>query len=113
MMRCCTPLAFPARAATTLRVHASAQRIHKTEPVVLDHHVLAFDVAGFIEALRNATALATEVSDDPAFTNPITGIAGCCARATSGHATAVPPSSVMNSRRLVYRERSIVRGDRG
>jgi integrase len=48
-MRCCTPLAFPARAATTLRVHASAQRIHKTEPVVLDHHVLAFDVAGFIE----------------------------------------------------------------
>jgi hypothetical protein len=48
MMRCCTPLAFPARAATTLRIHASAQRIHKTEPVVLDHHVLAFDV--FIEA---------------------------------------------------------------
>jgi Tripartite tricarboxylate transporter family receptor len=47
MMRCCTPLAFPARAATTLRVHASAQRIHKTEPVVLDHHVF---VAGFIEA---------------------------------------------------------------
>jgi Putative MetA-pathway of phenol degradation len=47
MMRCCTPLAFPARAATTLRVHASAQRIHKTEPVVLDDHVF---VAGFIEA---------------------------------------------------------------
>ena len=31
--------------------------------------------------------------------NPITGIAGCCARAASGHAAA-PPSSVMNSRRL-------------
>ena len=31
--------------------------------------------------------------------NPITGIAGCCARAASGHATAAPPSSVMNSRR--------------
>jgi hypothetical protein len=26
---------------------------------------------------------------------PITGIAGCCARAASGHAAA-PPSSVMN-----------------
>ena len=31
--------------------------------------------------------------------NPITGIAGCCARAASGHAAAAPPSSVMNSRR--------------
>src|SRR5262249_1782783 len=29
---------------------------------------------------------------------PITGIAGCCARAASGHATVAPPSSVMNSR---------------
>src|SRR5262249_7786954 len=26
--------------------------------------------------------------------NPITGIAGCCARAASGHAAAAPPSSV-------------------
>jgi len=31
---------------------------------------------------------------------PITGIAPCCARATSGHATAPLPSSVMNSRRF-------------
>jgi hypothetical protein len=31
---------------------------------------------------------------------PITGIAGCCARAASGHATAAPPMSDMNSRRL-------------
>jgi hypothetical protein len=29
---------------------------------------------------------------------PITGM-GCCARAASGHETAIPPSSVMNSRR--------------
>ncbi len=29
--------------------------------------------------------------------NPITGRAGCCARAASGHATAAPPNSVMNS----------------
>src|SRR5262245_43346635 len=26
---------------------------------------------------------------------------GCCARTTSGHATAAPPKSVMNSRRLI------------
>jgi hypothetical protein len=31
--------------------------------------------------------------------NPTTGIAGCCARAASGHAAAVLPSSVMNWRR--------------
>jgi hypothetical protein len=33
------------------------------------------------------------------FRNPITGIAGCCARAASGQAAAAPPSSVMNFRR--------------
>jgi hypothetical protein len=33
--------------------------------------------------------------------NPITGIAGCCACAASGHAAPAPPSSVMNSRRLM------------
>src|SRR5262245_18012212 len=33
--------------------------------------------------------------------NPMVGsLPGCCARAASGHAQAVPPSSVMNSRRL-------------
>jgi hypothetical protein len=31
---------------------------------------------------------------------PVTGIAGCCARAHRGHDTAAPPSSVMNSRLL-------------
>ena len=33
--------------------------------------------------------------------SPIIGIAGCCARAASGHATAAPPMSVMKSRRLM------------
>ena len=28
-------------------------------------------------------------------------VPGCCARAASGHAAAAPPSSVMNSRRLM------------
>ena len=41
------------------------------------------------------------VSGDAALRNPITGIAGCCARAASGHAAAAPPSSVMNSRRFI------------
>ena len=38
---------------------------------------------------------------DRVLRNPITGIAGCCARAASGHAAAAPPKSVMNSRRLM------------
>jgi hypothetical protein len=35
----------------------------------------------------------------------VTGIAGCCARAASGHAAA-PPTSVMNSRRLMCSPRT-------
>jgi hypothetical protein len=35
--------------------------------------------------------------------NPITGIPGCCVRAASGHAAAVPPSNVINSRRFIFR----------
>jgi hypothetical protein len=47
--------------------------------------------------LRNAAAKRAEVSDDPALTNPITGIDGCCARAASGNAVA-PASADMNCR---------------
>jgi len=36
---------------------------------------------------------------------PITGIAVCCVRATSGHAAVAPPSSVMNARRLIVAPR--------
>ena len=43
--------------------------------------------------------------------NPITGIAGCCARAASGHAAAAPPSSVMNSRRRSHSITSSARGE--
>src|SRR5467141_2712557 len=49
----------------------------------------------------------------PVWRKPITGIAACCARAASGHATAAPPRRVMNSRRFVCRESSILRGDGG
>ena len=69
-------------------------------PAVFDRDVLAFDIAGVLQALAKSRA------DDPrnlqairAPRKPITGIAGCCARAASGHAAAAPPSSVMNSRR--------------
>src|SRR5258705_13546613 len=34
----------------------------------------------------------------PPWSHPITGTVGCCARTASGHAAAVPPSRLMNSR---------------
>jgi hypothetical protein len=37
--------------------------------------------------------------------SPTTGIAGCSARAASGHVTVAQPSSVMNSRRFTDAER--------
>jgi hypothetical protein len=44
--------------------------------------------------------------------NAITGVAVCCARATSGHATNAPPTSTMNSRRFT-RSNSICSSDQG
>jgi Phage integrase family len=41
-----------------------------------------------------------DVSGDPWWRNPITGVACCCARAASGH-PAAPLSSVMKSRRFI------------
>jgi hypothetical protein len=40
------------------------------------------------------------VAADVLLRKPTTGIAGCCARAASGHVAATPLTSVMNSRRL-------------
>jgi len=34
--------------------------------------------------------------------NPITGVAGCCARAASGQAAAAPPSVAKNFRRPMW-----------
>ena len=68
-------------------------------PAVFDRHVLALDIAGVLQALAKCAQSDPQNSGDLALRNPITGIAGCCARAASGHAAAAPPSSVMNSRR--------------
>ena len=50
----------------------------------------------------SAATMGANAADDPLLRYPITGIAGCCACATSGH-VAAPPSSVMNSRRFIIR----------
>ena len=44
---------------------------------------------------------ASQSASDVLRRNPTTGIAGCCARAASGHAAAAPPRTPRNSRRLM------------
>jgi hypothetical protein len=43
--------------------------------------------------LRKAGNSSADVAGVPQRNIPITGIAGCCARAASGHAAAAPPAS--------------------
>jgi hypothetical protein len=56
------------------------------------------DLAASFRPLRNAAA--SGASDDPALTNPTTGIA--CARTSSGHVKAAPPSAAKNFRRSMW-----------
>src|SRR6478672_8377808 len=51
-----------------------------------------------LKPLRNPAKRLAFGSGEPECRNPMTGIAGCCARAASGHAAAAPPSMVMNAR---------------
>src|SRR6266481_7782242 len=51
-------------------------------------------------ARKAANRWATDSADE-GLRNPTTGIAGCCARAESGHTIAAPPRSVINARRLI------------
>src|SRR5258708_4685308 len=51
-----------------------------------------------LNPLRNAAS--TFALCEPAWKYPIVGTGGCCARAASGHAAALP-TSVMNARRFI------------
>ena len=65
-------------------------------------HRHAFRIGFGLESHVTAVAASSIFMDHlPEITKPITGIAGCCARAASGHAAAAPPSRVMNSRRFI------------
>jgi hypothetical protein len=58
-------------------------------------------VVGHLDAFRpNQGMFGISIGADDSARKPTTGIAGCCTRAASGHVAAVPPSSVMNSRRF-------------
>jgi hypothetical protein len=55
-------------------------------PAVFDRDILALDIAGFLQTP----------------TDPITGIAGCCARAASDHAAVAAARVAKNFRRAMY-----------
>jgi hypothetical protein len=74
--------------------------VAKIREVIVDRHILVLDIAGFPQALQEGGFIGSLLSGAPALSNPTTGIACCCARATVGHATALP-SPAMNSRRLI------------
>ena len=67
-------------------------------PAVLDGDVAALDIARFGEALVKRGNTRRPPRSGNTSQHADHGIAGCCARAASGHAAAAPPSSVMNSR---------------
>jgi hypothetical protein len=69
--------------------------VKKTSPAIQGIGAIAhescegrLDLAASFRPLRNAAA--SGASDDPALTNPTTGIAACCARAASGQASVEP-----------------------
>jgi hypothetical protein len=71
-------------------------------PVEFDCYDAALGITKSAKPCRNAAMY--EASAEALLTYPTTGIAGCCARAASGHAAA-PPRSVMNSRRFTQSPR--------
>jgi hypothetical protein len=59
-------------------------------PAVFDRHILTIEVPGLVQAFVKRGNVSANVEADALCRNPITGIAGCCARAASGHAAAPP-----------------------
>jgi hypothetical protein len=89
-------------------VHPTAHEISRkfrqpivitARPPVFDNYVAILDVASFAQSLVEAGDRLASSSGEIEEMNPITGIR-CCATPATGDAAA-PPSSVMNSRRLM------------
>ena len=86
--------------ATRSAASAGSRSILTLGPAIFDRHVRALDVAQLAAGPGGMRADASAiVSASWRQETRSRGIAGCCARAASGHAAAAPPSSVMNSRR--------------
>ncbi len=81
--------------------------------MVLSRDILTSMWPDSLSPMRNAATRSGAESAVPAFMHATTGIFDCCARAVMGNATPAAPTAVINSRRLVRRERSILRDDGG
>ena len=96
---------LPTITATPRRTRSVASAGKPAEIVVrkakLHGDVLALDEPRLGKALAKRRYQMHRGRADVLRRIPITGIAGCCARAASGHAAAAPPISVMNSRRCM------------
>jgi hypothetical protein len=69
---------------------------------IYDPDILARGVASFSEPIMKGRQHVRRTSERSALEEPNHWhIEGCCPRAATGHATAAPPSSVMNARRLM------------
>ena len=75
------------------------------QPVNFDRYVRSIDKALSFRRLRKAAASAASPFESPGSMNATTGIAGCYARATSGHA-ATGLSPAMKARRLARPHRT-------
>jgi len=58
-------------------------------PAIFDDYITALHVAHIAQALAER-GRKNKILAAPVDKIPITGIAGCCARATTGHAAALP-----------------------
>jgi hypothetical protein len=83
---------FQASGTPVGRISSSVQRAS---------NILPLDITGLVEGCAKRGNLGRGINCRAAAEKPITGIAGCCARAASGHATAAPPISAINSRRPI------------
>jgi hypothetical protein len=81
---------FQASGTPVGRISSSVQRAS---------NILPLDIAGLAEGCPKRGNLGRGIKCRAVAEKP--GIAGCCARAASGHATAAPPISAMNSRRPI------------
>src|SRR5262249_32213376 len=73
-------------------------------PAILDRNIATLDPAEFAQSLHKSSGPGLQAEGVPEPKNPMVGsLPPCCARAAWSHAAAAPPSSVMNSRRLITR----------
>src|SRR5262245_34055983 len=83
--------------------HRGQPIISAVGPAIFDGDIFAFDITDFPQSPTERGQEAIHTACEAPLRKPITGMAGCCALAASGHAAAAPPSRAMNSRRLITR----------